>query len=278
MDRNILETILVEKRKEVVLAAAARPLSDVQASAAQLSPALGFCERLRNASAPAIIAEIKRASPSKGLIRPDLDPVRTAIAFSDAGASCLSILTDEKFFQGSLNFLIDIREALREIPLLRKDFICHPYQVWQTRAAGADALLLIVAALEDEDLHFLFEESLRAGLDILLEAHTEEELERLSALLKKFPQAQKSSIVGINNRDLKTFSVDLEVTNRLINWAKKRPEFEDSMFISESGILSSADLLKVSSYGAKAFLIGEVLVKVGSPGDNLSRMIREFRN
>lgn len=279
MNQNILETILVEKRKEVVQAAASKPLSELQRIAAACAPCLGFCRQLASGAAPAIIAEIKRASPSKGIIRPDLDPVKTAESFQRAGARCLSVLTDEKFFQGSLQFLADIRAAVPQMPLLRKDFICHPYQVWQTRATGADALLLIVAALKDEDLELLLHESRTAGLDILIEVHTEEELSRLFSLLRKNLQLQPNIVVGINNRDLKTFAVDLEITKRLIAWVHAHaPEFSDAVFVSESGILSCSDLQRVSDAGAKAFLLGEYLVKTGEPGQNLQRLIAEFQS
>lgn len=279
MDQNILETILVEKRKEVVRDAAAQPLSELKRISSERAPVLGFCRALSSGESPAIIAEIKRASPSKGIIRPDLDPVKTAEEFAKAGARCLSVLTDEKFFQGSLQFLVDVRSAVPRMPLLRKDFICHPYQVWQTRAVGADALLLIVAALNDADLELLLAESQTAAIDVLLEVHTEEELSRLLQLLKKQPALQANTLIGINNRDLKTFNVDLAATERLIQWVRSEmPDFSQALFVSESGILSAIDLKRVAKAGAKAFLLGEYLVKTGQPGQNLERLITEFRS
>ncbi len=265
MSGNILDTIMAEKRREIVADAAAVPLSALQAEAGRAAPCLGFAARLRNAKSPAIIAEIKRASPSKGAIRPDLDPVQTAKEFVAGGAACLSILTDKKFFQGDLEFLKAVRAAVPETPLLRKDFVCHPYQVWQSRAARADAILLIVAALEDGDLALLAKEARTAGLDVLVEVHTAEELERALKL-----PVDDGFILGINNRDLKTFNVDLGVTKRLMEALS--PD-STPFVVSESGIFTPADIALLTGYGARAFLVGEALVATGNPGENLRRLL-----
>ncbi len=277
LQTSILQKILAEKRIEVVQAAASIPLSKLKVEASKLPSTLGFAKALRCAKQPTIIAEVKRASPSKGVIRADLDPVLTAEQYVSSGATALSVLTDEKFFQGHLDYLVAIRSACPTIPLLRKDFVIHPYQVWQTRAAGADALLLIVAALSSEELELLLQETLAAKLDALIEVHTEQELEVALSVVKKFgSEAESRTALGINNRDLNVFKTDLQTTERIIAFAKKNGLITAStVFVAESGISSGADLLELTRYGASAFLVGESLVASGNPGTNLAQLIKD---
>ena len=276
---SILQTILEHKRGEIEAAKKEVPLTKLRSMADRFSPR-GFAKNLLAGVHPRIIAEIKRASPSKGVIRADLEPIYCATAYAEGGAGGLSILTDEKFFSGSLEFLRRVREALTgdsSVGLLRKDFIIDPYQVWQSREAGADALLLIVAALEQKDLELLLETCLAAEIDVLLEVHTREELDRVFSLrtLDRFTSESSSQLLlGINNRDLNTFQVALETTQVLAAQARKRePRLP---IISESGILSAKDLQTLRAYHADAFLIGEYLVRKGDPGENLSRLRSEY--
>jgi indole-3-glycerol phosphate synthase len=283
MEQNILQTILEQKRREIADAKSrlAEPLLRQQIS--NLPPARPFAESLRRHAQPSIIAEIKRASPSKGVIRPDLDPVATALSYAAGGAACLSVLTDEKFFQGKLEFLTAIRRVLPEVPLLRKDFICDPYQIWQTRVSGADAVLLIVAALAPDELQQLLGEARSVGLDILLEVHTPDELEAaLEAVNAVFPAADDPHLplLGINNRDLKSFVTKLEVTRDVIlhgrSLASRFRIGPDALLtVAESGIKNWSDIRQLSAYGAGAFLIGESLVTEGDPGENLRSLIKQ---
>lgn len=279
MDTNILETILTEKRREVSERSAREDLPSLKKRAALTPPTAGFVRALESAPFPAVIAEVKRASPSKGVIRPDLNTLETARGYVRGQAACLSVLTDEKFFQGSLEALREIRAALPGTPVLRKDFTCDPYQVWETRAAGADAILLIVAALDDGLLERLTAESIDAGLDILLEVHNAEELDRVVPLMPHLERAPTSrGIVGINNRDLKSFVTDLAVTERVLEHGRKSfPRFESLLIVSESGIRTGADVARLSKAGARAFLVGESLVASGDPGENLERLIEEAK-
>ena len=247
----ILERILVTKEEEIAAAKSRISLAEQKARIADLEDQpRGFARALRTmreSGGTALITEVKKASPSKGIIRPDFDPVEIAQIYQDNGATCLSVLTDEQYFQGHLRYLAMIREQV-SLPLLRKDFIVDPYQVYEARAAGADAILLIAAALEDSQMADLASLAAEQRLDTLLEVHNEEELERSL----KVPV----DLIGINNRNLKTFVTDLGVTEQL---AKQIPE--QQMAIAESGINSRADIERLQQAGAGGFLIGESLMR-----------------
>jgi indole-3-glycerol phosphate synthase len=281
---SILDKILHQKRREITRRAADSPLSELQAEAARAPAARGFVKALLACEEPAIIAEIKRASPSKGTIRSDLDPIETAKSYAQNGAACISILTDETFFDGSDRYLRDAR-ALTETastPLLRKEFIIDSYQVWETRALGADALLLIAAALTPTQLLSLAEEALSANLDILLEVHDEDELLVAAEVIQAislFEDIEGRFALGINNRNLDTFEMSLETTGRLAKQAEETTgdTFANIPLVSESGIYTAADMRQLRSYGAKAFLIGESLVASGDPGENLAALILEYQ-
>jgi indole-3-glycerol phosphate synthase len=200
-----------------------------------------------------VIAEVKKASPSKGVIREDFDPVAIARGYAAGGASCLSVLTDKKFFQGGFEVLVDVRGAV-ELPLLCKDFILTPYQLYQARAAGADAALLIAAILTDQDLAYLLKVARALGLAVLVEVHDAAELERVLAL-------DGVNLIGINNRDLSSFTVDLATTEQLMARFGERVRERGALLVSESGLFSRDDLDRVVSAGADAVLVGEALMR-----------------
>jgi indole-3-glycerol phosphate synthase len=258
---TILDEIVAHKRREVERAKAALP-PEVQAERARTAadPVRGFRSALRSAPPPRVIAEIKRRSPSRGEIRPDFDPVACAKAYADAGAAAISVLTDRHYFGGRLEFLAAVRGAV-SLPLLRKDFVVDPYQVDEARAAGADAVLLIVAALTPSELFALRERAAGLGLDALVEVHDAEELR--AAL------DAGADLVGINNRDLRTFEVDLGVTERL---AAAIPA--GVVAVAESGIFSAGDVARLEAAGAQAFLVGEALMREADIGLALRRLRR----
>jgi indole-3-glycerol phosphate synthase len=245
----ILDKILRHKEQEVRLARQALPLPALRERLSDLPAPRGFAAALRRQAAvgTAIIAEVKKGSPSKGLIRADFDPVDIARRYQAVGAACLSVLTDRQFFLGELSYLDRIAEAVT-LPLLRKDFIIDPYQVVEARVHGADAVLLIAAALHREPLEELFNLAVDLGLDVLLEVHDAEELARALQL--------PVGLIGINNRDLKTFHTDLAVTERLLPLIPP-----DRLVVSESGIRSRADIVRLQKAGAGAFLVGESLMR-----------------
>ena len=259
---DILATILEYKQEWVAARKAAVPLAQLEQQIREAGPTRGFYRSIRNAvdnGLPAVIAEIKKASPSKGIIRRDFDPAGIAEAYADAGAVCLSILTDEKFFQGSDRHLQQAR-AVTRLPVLRKDFIIDPYQVYEARAIGADCLLLIVAALDDVRLQQLATAAADIGLDVLVEVHNREELER--GLLLRTP------LIGINNRNLHNFETTLETTLGLL------PDvFPDRTVVTESGIHSRADIELMRSHDVHAFLVGETLLRVDDPGAKLRELV-----
>ncbi len=244
----ILEQIVADNQLELEDKKRRVPLEELKRIASEQSPPLDFASALCGERI-GLIAEVKKASPSKGIIRPDFNPVEIARIYAGNGASAISVLTETRYFKGSLSHLRDIRKALgnKGLPLLRKDFICDPYQVYESRAYGADSLLLIVAILPPEKLEELLLLSHKLGMSALVEVHNEAELE---IALKS-----KAGIIGINNRDLKTFSVDLATTRHL------RPLIpKDKIVVSESGIKDRSDLKKLKEWAVDAVLIGESLM------------------
>lgn len=257
---TILDEILEHKAGEVEASKRARPAADLAAEAAACDRApLGFREALRETPGVSVIAEVKRRSPSKGLIREDFDPVWIARCYAEAGAACLSVLTDQKFFGGSLADLEAVRAAV-DRPLLRKDFVIDPYQIDEARVAGADAILLIVSALDDATLTTLEAHARALSLDVLVEVHDEAELDRARAL--------GADLIGVNNRNLKTFAVDLATTERLAE------KLEDSgvVLVAESGIGSAEDIARLERAGAAGFLVGESLMRQPHPGHALEAL------
>ncbi len=246
---NVLDKIKAYKLDHVAACKQARPMSEVEAAARIASPTRGFADRLINASREGygLIAEIKKASPSKGLIREDFNPPELAKAYEDGGATCLSVLTDVPSFQGADEFLVQAREAVA-LPALRKDFMYDPYQVAEARALGADAILIILASVEDGQAAELEAAATDWGMDVLLEVHNAEELERACLL--------KSPLMGINNRNLKTFETTLDTTRTL---SKMVPA--DRIVVCESGLTTPSDLADMAQFGARTFLIGESLMR-----------------
>jgi indole-3-glycerol phosphate synthase len=247
---DVLTRIMAGKAREVAAAKTARSLTETEAAARAASPPRGFIAALEQASAEGrygLIAEIKRASPSKGLIREDFDPVALALAYEAGGATCLSVLTDAPDFQGKPEFLVAARDAVR-LPALRKDFMLDPYQIVESRALGADCVLIIMAALSDAQAAELEEVADRLGMDALIEVHNRAELERALVL--------QSRLIGINNRNLKTLSVDLVTTEEL---AKLVPQ--GRLLVSESGLYTPSDLARMKRCGANCFLVGESLMR-----------------
>ena len=258
--RHILEQIVWEKDREVTTARERLPLQKLKEQVAKLPPTHDFLAALKAACRkPAVIAEVKKASPSKGVIREDFDPVAIARGYAAGGASCLSVLTDKPFFQGGFEVLIAVREAV-ELPLLCKDFILSPYQLYQARAAGADAALLIAAILTDVDLTYLHKVARSLGLAVLVEVHDEAELERVLAI-DSLTAPGSGTVVGINNRDLTTFAVDLATTERLMQRFGETLRQKGLLLVSESGLFERADLDRVQSAGADAVLVGEALMR-----------------
>jgi indole-3-glycerol phosphate synthase len=261
--RHILEEIVWEKEAEVAQKRDRTPLSELHKKLPFAPPTRDFLAALKNGKTkPAIIAEVKKASPSKGVIREDFDPVEIARSYQQNGASCISVLTDEKFFQGSFENLSNIRSAV-DLPLLCKEFIIYPYQIYLARIHGADAVLLIAAILSDKDLQYFVKIVKTLGMTALIEVHTQEELDRVLTL-------EGVNLIGINNRNLENFSVSLETTSQLL--AERLPQIQAKgiLTVSESGLHTPADLAKVASAGAEAVLIGESLVKQPDPGKALA--------
>lgn len=257
---TVLDRILLRKQEEVTARQAAQPLAALQQQAHAQSPARGFIAALRQRLAkqqPAVIAEIKKASPSQGVIREHFVPAEIAASYQRGGAACLSVLTDHDFFQGHEDYLRAARAAC-SLPVLRKDFTIDPYQVWEARAIGADCILLIVAALEDDTLCELYATANAAGLDTLVEVHTGDELERALAL--------GAPLIGINNRDLHTFELSLDNTFGLL---ARIPD--DRLLVTESGILTPDDVLAMRARNVHAFLVGEAFMRAADPGAELKR-------
>jgi len=252
--RNILEKIVWAKDREVDAARERVPLENLRRQIAELPPTRDFIAALRSAPVlPAVIAEVKKASPSKGVIREDFDPVAIAQAYAAGGASCLSVLTDKTFFQGGFDVLVEVRKAV-DLPLLCKEFVLSPYQLFQARAAGADAVLLIAAILTDQDLRYLRKAATSLGLDVLVEVHDAAELDRVLTL-GDFP------LIGINNRDLTSFETDLTTTEQLTEEFRPRLQQQQALLVSESGLFRRSDLDRVQAAGAGAVLVGEALMR-----------------
>ena len=252
---TILDKILAVKRAEV--AAAKRAVPDVEARARAAPAARDFVGALR-AKKPAVIAEIKRASPSKGLLRASFDPAAIARSYEKAGAACISVLTDREFFQGSPEDLIKAKAACA-LPALRKDFLIDPYQAFEARALGADCVLLIAACLEDGPMRELEKVAHALGMAVLVEVHDLGELERALAL--------ETPLIGINNRNLRTFETRLETTLELL------PRIPAGrLVITESGILSTADVRRMRERGVDTFLVGEAFMRAGDPGKELRKL------
>ncbi len=258
---DILDNILAVKREEVAAAQAAKPLAALRAEAeAQAKPRdfVGAIRAKLGAGEAAVIAEIKKASPSKGVIRPDFHPAAIAVDYERHGAACLSVLTDRQFFQGSAEYLRQARAACAR-PVLRKDFMIDPYQVYEARAMGADAILLIVAALADGEMAELENLAFALGMAVLVESHDAGELDRALRL--------KTPLMGINNRNLRTFEVSLDTT---LSQLSRIPA--DRIVVTESGILKAADVALMQRHGVNAFLVGEAFMRAPSPGAELARL------
>lgn len=265
---NILEEIVWHKEKEVDQLREKLPLADLQRQLALAPPRKDFLAALKTQTGtkPAVIAEVKKASPSKGVIRADFDPVSIAQSYAQGGATCLSVLTDAKFFQGSFDNLKLIRPVV-DLPLLCKDFVIYPYQMYWAKLHGADAVLLIAAILTDKDLQYFLKIAKKLGLTALVEVHDLVELDRVLTL-------DGVELIGINNRDLSTFEVDLQTTEQLI--AARADQLADRgiTIVSESGIHHRADLEQVVAAGASAVLIGESFMKQSDPGAALAQLIQ----
>ncbi|TAN06223.1 MAG: indole-3-glycerol phosphate synthase TrpC [Rhodanobacteraceae bacterium] len=264
---DILQRILDRKREEVAERKVRVPLHELRARNAGAAPVRGFAaairERVRQRHA-AVIAEIKKASPSKGLIRPDFDSAAIARSYAAGGATCLSVLTDVDFFQGRDAYLCEARAACA-LPVLRKDFTVDVYQVHEARAIGADAILLIAAALDNAALVNLHALAMECGLDVLLEVHNAADLQR--ALTLTHPAR---TLIGINNRDLRSFETRIETTLLL------RPDVPvDRLLVTESGIATRDDVARLRAAGVHAFLVGETFMRAGDPGTALARLFAE---
>ncbi|TRD12567.1 indole-3-glycerol phosphate synthase TrpC [Erythrobacter insulae] len=260
---NKLEEICIAKREIVDGRKVAIARSDLEQAIRVQTPTRGFETALRTASETGygLIAEIKRASPSKGLIREDFQPAHHAKAYQDGGAACLSVLTDAPYFQGHEDFLIAARSACN-LPVLRKDFMIDPWQCLEARAIGADAILIIVAALDDGAMAEIEAAALDHNMDVLVEVHDEAELERAVRILK-------SRLLGVNNRDLKTFTTSLSTTERLAPLAPK-----EALLVGESGIANYADCKRLEASGVRTFLVGESLMRA----DDIASATRELLN
>ena len=258
---DILAKIMTAKAEEVIAAQVARPFAAVDAEARLTPPPRGFTAALRTkivAGGAAVIAEIKRASPSKGVLREDFDPAAIAASYERAGAACLSVLTDRPFFQGAPEYLVEARLACL-LPALRKEFIIDEYQVAESRALGADAILLIVAALDDARLAALEACAMDHGMDVLVEVHDAAELDRALRLA--------TPLIGINNRNLRNFNVSLHTTLELL---PRIPA--DRLVITESGIVAQRDVVQMRRHGVHAFLVGEAFMRAPDPGAALTAL------
>jgi indole-3-glycerol phosphate synthase len=258
---DILQRIVAVKREEIAAARSRRSLADLQALAAGQSAPRGFAAAMHAKVArgdAAVIAEIKKASPSKGVLREQFDPASIAASYAAHGAACLSVLTDVQFFQGHEDYLRAARAACR-LPVIRKDFLVDPYQVVEARAMGADCVLLIAACLGDAQMAELEAAALAQGMDVLVEVHDDAELERALRL--------KTPLLGINNRNLRSFEVTLDTT---LDMLARVPS--DRLLVTESGILAQGDVARMRAAGVHAFLVGEAFMRAGDPGAALESL------
>lgn len=258
---DILKKILARKQQEIAERSARVPLAKLQELAENALPVRGFVEAMQAkiaAGQSAVIAEVKKASPSKGLLRADFRPADIAKSYQSGGAACLSVLTDQDFFQGHEDYLQQARAAC-DLPVIRKDFIIDPYQVFEARAINADCILLIVAALDDGQLEDLSQLALQLDMDVLVEVHDADELQR--AMVLNLP------LIGINNRDLRTFDTRLETTLDLL---KQIPD--ETMVVTESGIHTPADVALMREHDVNAFLVGEAFMRADDPGQALTQL------
>lgn len=258
---DVLKKILARKVEEIAIASAKESLQAMSQRAADASPVRGFVAALQQSlqqGSAAVIAEIKKASPSKGVLRERFDPAQIATSYRDGGASCLSVLTDQDFFMGSAENL-KLARSVCDLPVIRKDFIIDPYQVYEARAMGADCLLLIVAALGDASLVELCGLAQHLEMDVLIEVHDEAELERALQL--------KPPLIGINNRNLRTFEVSLQTTLDMLDQIP-----DDCLVVTESGILTTDDVQLMRQHGVHAFLVGEAFMRADSPGTRLQEL------
>ena len=260
---GILAEIVAYKREFVAASKQSIPQLAIEDRAADAEAVRGFSDALAGEGC-SLIAEVKTASPSKGIIRDDVDPFDVAKIYEANGASCLSVLTDEKYFKGSLDRLKKIREMVN-IPVLRKDFIIDPYQIFEARAVGADAVLLIVACLEDEQLLDFLEITALLGMDALVEVHTKEEMARLDGINVR--------LVGINNRNLETFQTDIATTGRLASSSPK-----GALLVGESGIFTAGDVCDIHRMGADAVLVGEALMCEKDIGEKVKELVYAVQN
>ncbi len=264
MGISVLTKILEHKKCEIARLERSLTVSEIRARAEEGLPVRDFASALLSPEKPRIIAEIKKASPSKGVIAKDFDPVLTGKQYQQNGAAAVSVLTDERFFKGDLSYLPAVKKEIL-LPVLRKDFLINSHQIYESRAAGADAVLLIVAAMQSvSQLSDLLELSRSLGMESLVEVHTESEVEKALEV--------RSNIIGINNRNLDNFDVNLSVSGKLAPMIRK-----DKITVSESGINSPDDMRFLAEYGVDAFLIGESFMKSSSPGESLSGMIDGWR-
>ncbi|WP_292754178.1 indole-3-glycerol phosphate synthase TrpC [Methylophaga sp. UBA4502] len=258
---DILKKILQRKQQEIAERSKRLPINLLQQLAENAEPVRGFVEAIERklaAGQSAVIAEVKKASPSKGVLREDFQPAEIALSYENGGAACLSVLTDKDFFQGHEDYLKQARTAC-QLPVIRKDFIIDPYQVFEARAIGADCILLIVAALDDDQLEQLSQLAIQLDMDVLVEVHNEEELHR--ALVLNLP------LIGINNRDLHTFETSLETTIKLLNFIP-----DETIVITESGILGKEDITFMREHGVNGFLVGEAFMRADEPGEALANL------
>lgn len=258
---NALDKIMAHKALEVDDASSRLPLAELKSRADDTAPTRGFTQAIETVLAdekPAVIAEIKKASPSKGLIRADFNPAEIAESYESHGAACLSVLTDVEFFQGLPDHFTQARQAC-SIPMLRKDFMLNDYQIFESRALGADCVLLIAAALEDTLMQDLIGRALELDLDVLVEVHNPIEMERALAL--------DLSLIGVNNRDLQTFNTSLETTIELLSMVPA-----SVTVVTESGIHTLADVKTMRSYSVNSFLVGEAFMRASDPGQKLAEL------
>ena len=256
---DILQKILKRKSEEITAAAATESLVELSKRAERALPVRGFIQAIENkiaANQAAVIAEIKKASPSKGVIRENFIPAEIARSYEKGGAACLSILTDRDFFQGSTDYLIQAREAT-SLPVIRKDFIIDPYQVYEARAMNADCILLIVSALGDAMMNELLALAHHLQMDVLMEVHDREEMER--AIMSG------ARLIGVNNRNLRTFEVSLQTTLDMLDMLP-----EDRVLVTESGIITPQDVKLMRDNSVNAFLVGEAFMRAAEPGEKLA--------